>query len=58
MGGNGGNFHDPFASFFGDFFGGGGSEREKGVPRGADVVLDLWVSMEEVYSGNFVEVNR
>lgn len=57
MGGDNGHFHDPFSSFFGDFFGGGG-ERDEGIPRGADVVVDLWVTLEEVYSGNFVEVKR
>ncbi len=56
MGGGG----DPFASFFGgdfgfNFFGGErGGERE--AARGADIVMDLWVSLEELYVGNFVEV--
>ncbi|CAI4226572.1 unnamed protein product [Auanema sp. JU1783] len=53
----GGGGHDPFSSFFGDFFGGGG-ERDEQIPRGADVVVDLFVSMEEVYVGHFVEVKR
>lgn len=50
---------DPFQSFFGDFgFGfGGGGERSKEVQRGADIVMDLYVTLEELYSGNFVEVN-
>lgn len=56
MSGNGGG-HDPFSSFFGDFFG-GGQTQEEGTPRGADVVVDLWVTLEEVYNGNFVEVKR
>ena len=55
---------DPFASFFGGDFGFGfgfdggsrGSQRE--TPKGSDVVLDLWVSLEELYSGNFVELVR
>lgn len=49
---------DPFQSFFGDFgfFGGGGHERSKEVLRGADVVMDLHVTLEELYTGNFVEV--
>ncbi|XP_054156109.1 dnaJ homolog subfamily C member 7-like [Oppia nitens] len=59
---------DPFASFFGDFGffgdgfghsgggGRGGGERE--IPKGGDVVMDLWVTLEELYSGNFVEVVR
>uniref|UniRef100_A0A0N5ADV9 DnaJ homolog dnj-20 n=1 Tax=Syphacia muris TaxID=451379 RepID=A0A0N5ADV9_9BILA len=53
----GGGGHDPFASFFGDFFGGGHSQPE-GTPKGADVSVDLWVTLEEVYNGNFVEVKR
>jgi DnaJ family protein B protein 11 len=57
MGGGGGH-HDPFSSFFGDFFGGGGGGQQEGVPRGADVVVDIWVTLEEIYVGNFVEVKR
>ncbi|XP_055342949.1 dnaJ homolog shv-like [Paramacrobiotus metropolitanus] len=50
---------DPFASFFGgfDFFGGGGRQQPD-IPRGADVLLELEVTLEELYSGNFVEVVR
>lgn len=57
---------DPFASFFGgggspfgDFFGfddGGRGERE--IPHGANIVMDLWVSLEELYVGNFVELTH
>lgn len=50
---------DPFASFFGDFgfgFGGGGGGREREVPRGGDVTMDMHVTLEELYVGNFVEV--
>jgi len=58
---------DPFSSFFGggggspfdDFFGTGGQgggERE--VPKGANIVIDLWVSLEELYVGNFVEMTH
>lgn len=52
---------DPFASFFGDFgfFGDGdsrGGARE--APRGATIVMDLLVTLEELYSGNFVEVSH
>merc|ERR1719360_455363 len=57
MGGGG----DPFSSFFGDFgdfFGGGGQRGEREVPRGADIVMDLWVSLEELYVGNFVELTH
>jgi DnaJ family protein B protein 11 len=51
--------NDPFSSFFGDFgFGFGGErERSKEVLRGADIVMDLFVTLEELYSGNFVEVS-
>ncbi|CAF3913487.1 unnamed protein product, partial [Rotaria sp. Silwood1] len=54
------SFHDPFSSFFGDFFHFGGS-RDDGynqVPRGGDLVVDLYVTLEEVYNGNFIEVVR
>ena len=52
--------HDPFSSFFGDFFHFGGS-RDDGqgqVLRGGDVVVDLHVTLEEVFNGNFIEVTR
>ena len=45
-------------SFFGDFFHFGGS-RDDGhghVPRGGDLVMDLYVTLEEVFNGNFIEV--
>ncbi len=50
-------------SFFGDFFsfggdGHGGREERNQRPRGGDIVTDLFVSLEEVYSGNFIEVVR
>lgn len=46
-------------SFFGDFsfFGGGGGNRDREIPRGGDIVMDLDVTLEELYSGNFVEVS-
>lgn len=56
---------NPFESFFGDFgFGGFGFEDghpqrgERQTPKGNDVVMDLWVTLEELYNGNFVEVFR
>merc|ERR1711970_1699625 len=59
MGGGGG---DPFSSFFGgDFFGGfgfGGNQGEREVPKGANIVVDLWVTLEELYVGNFVEMTH
>ena len=27
------------------------------MPRGANIVMDIWVSLEELYVGNFVEVS-
>ena len=57
--GAGGGGMDPFASFFGDFgfgFGGNSNQGQREVAKGADIVMDLFVSLEELYSGNFVEV--
>lgn len=59
MGGGG----DPFASFFGDFgfdgfFGRDNRGGERETPKGADIVMDLWVSLEELYVGNFVEITH
>ncbi|KAG4079460.1 hypothetical protein HA402_005157 [Bradysia odoriphaga] len=51
---------DPFASFFGDFgfhFGNEGGQNHD-TPRGANIVMDLYVTLEELYSGNFVEITR
>lgn len=51
------NNADPFSSFFGDFgFHFGGEQQQHETPRGADVVMELSVSLEELYSGNFIEV--
>lgn len=50
---------DPFASFFGDFgFHFGNSDNRHEVRRGANIVMDLYVSLEELYNGNFVEVSK
>lgn len=51
-------FAEHFCSFFGDFgfFGGGQRQGEREVPKGGDVVMDLFVSLEEMYNGNFIEV--
>lgn len=59
-GGGGGGGMDPFESFFGDFFGFGSSNnnQDKETPKGADVLVDLWVSYEELYKGQFVELQR
>ena len=49
---------DPFASFFGDFgFHFGGSDERRETPKGANIVMDFQVTLEELYVGNFVEVN-
>ena len=63
---NGGGGGDPFASFFGggspfdDFFGfgGGHGNGERETPKGANIVMELWVTLEELYVGNFVEVQN
>ncbi|KAG9510537.1 Exportin-2, partial [Fragariocoptes setiger] len=49
---------DPFESFFGDFFGFSNHPEDKETPRGADVIVDLWVTYEELYVGQFVELKR
>nr|ACO10834.1 DnaJ homolog subfamily B member 11 precursor [Caligus rogercresseyi] len=60
-GGRGGGGGDPFSSFFGDFGfnffdNGGGGERQ--ANKGASIVMDLAVSLEELYLGNFVEITH
>lgn len=54
------NNHDPFASFFGDFdfHFGGESQNQHQTPKGFTVITDLLVTLEELYSGNFVEVRH
>ena len=62
----GNNPGDVFSSFFGGFGGGGfqfnfGGGQQGGrdeTPHGADVVIDLEVTLEEMYEGEFVEVTR
>ncbi|XP_317136.5 dnaJ homolog shv [Anopheles gambiae] len=49
---------DPFAQFFGDFGFGFGGQEQRETPRGANIVMDLHVTLEELYSGNFVEITR
>lgn len=52
---------DVFSSFFGDsfsFFGGGMRQQEQDMPKGGNVIVVLDVTLEELYSGNFVEVVR
>uniref|UniRef100_A0A8C5XJZ9 DnaJ homolog subfamily B member 11 n=1 Tax=Microcebus murinus TaxID=30608 RepID=A0A8C5XJZ9_MICMU len=52
---------DIFSHFFGDFgfmFGGTPCQQDRNIPRGSDTIVDLEVTLEEVYAGNFVEVVR
>jgi len=57
--GSQGSGMDPFESFFGEFFGFGTNENEsKETPKGKDVLVDLWVTYEELYVGQFVELQR
>jgi DnaJ family protein B protein 11 len=50
---------DPFASFFGDFgFHFGGNEQKHETPRGADVIMDVAVTLEDLYTGTFIEITR
>jgi DnaJ family protein B protein 11 len=49
---------DPFQSFFGDFgFNFGGQDQRQEVHKGANIVVELFASLEEIYTGNFVEVS-
>lgn len=51
------NNNDPFASFFGDFgFHFGGEQQQQETARGADIIMELTVTLEELYNGNFIEV--
>lgn len=48
-----------FGGGFGGFnfgFGGDDMRREREMPRGAEVVVDLEVTLEELYTGDFIEV--
>lgn len=62
MGGFQGGGFDPFESFFGGFggfgFGGGNQKSQKEIPKGATVTMDLEVTLEELYTGDFVEILR
>merc|ERR1719438_608862 len=51
---------DPFSSFFGgggspfdDFFGfgGGQGDGQRDTPKGANIVMELWTTLEELYVG-------
>jgi hypothetical protein len=50
---------NQFCSFFGGFnfhFGGSDHSHRRDTPKGADIVMDLDVTLEELYSGEFIEV--
>ncbi|XP_017765742.1 PREDICTED: dnaJ homolog subfamily B member 11 [Eufriesea mexicana] len=51
---------EPFPSFFGDFgfHFGGESHHQQETPKGSTVIMDLVVTLEELYSGNFIEITR
>jgi len=56
-GGFGGN--DIFSQFFGGGFGGfGGQEREPETPKGDSVIVDLIVTIEDLYLGKTLRVAR
>ena len=47
-------------SFFGGSFGfnfESGHSQHREVPRGSDIQMDLEVTLEELYNGNFIEVS-
>lgn len=51
------NFY--FYSFFGGFgfhFEGSQHSHQREVPRGSDIQMDLEVTLEELFNGNFIEV--
>lgn len=50
---------DCVFSFFGDFGFGFGTQQhhEREIPRGGDVMMDLDITLEELYVGNFIEVH-
>lgn len=62
---DGGGGGDPFSSFFGgggspfgDFFGFDQENGEREIHKGADIPIDIWVTLEELYVGNFIEMTH
>lgn len=55
---------DPFSSFFGggfgDFFGFGGEPqgRQREAPKGDSITIPVEVTLEDIYTGNFIEIVR
>lgn len=47
---------DPFASFFGDFSFHFNGDSPHEAAKGANIVMEVQVTLEELYSGNFIEV--
>lgn len=47
---------DPFSSFFGDFGFFGQEPQAPTINRGADIVIEMRVTLKELYVGDFVEV--
>lgn len=47
---------DPFANFFGDFSFQFAGESQHETLKGSNIVMELHVTLEELYSGNFIEV--
>eukprot|EP01025_Chloroclados_australasicus_P044880 TRINITY_DN4890_c0_g1_i1.p2 TRINITY_DN4890_c0_g1~~TRINITY_DN4890_c0_g1_i1.p2 ORF type:complete len:252 (-),score=29.75 TRINITY_DN4890_c0_g1_i1:412-1167(-) len=59
--GGGGGGHDIFSQMFGSFFGGGfgfGDDYEDQVPKGDDVIVDLFVTLEDLYKGRELKIMR
>ncbi|XP_015600553.1 dnaJ homolog shv [Cephus cinctus] len=55
------NNMDPFASFFGDFgfhFGGEQQHHQHETPKGSNIIMDIDVTLEELYNGHFIEIAR
>ncbi|PRW20497.1 dnaJ ERDJ3B isoform A [Chlorella sorokiniana] len=58
-GGGGGNPNDIFSQFFGQFgFGFGQEQQEEQTPKGNNVIVDLEVSLKDLYLGNQFKVVR
>ena len=52
-------YHFLLFSFFGGFgfhFEGAQHSHQREVPKGSDIQMDLEVTLEELYNGNFIEV--
>lgn len=56
--GQGGFSGDPFGAFSSFFGFGGQHDGQQEVVKGGDVIVDLDVTLEEMYKGNFIQVAR